>query len=98
VATFFGTPSGTHKTVEDHSTWREKTRKEELKNTVTDEPSPKEDFSWRRRRRCIDQIAPASQENLQEVAVGMRDIFLKSIANLSLGPTNSIVGPLQAIT
>ena len=67
------------------------------KNTVTDEPSPKEDFSWRRRR-CIDQIAPASQENLQEVAVGMQYIFLESIANLSLGPTNSIVGPLQEIT
>jgi hypothetical protein len=67
------------------------------KNTVTDGPSPEEDFSWRRRR-CIDQIAPASQENLQEVAVGMQDIFLESIAILSLGPTNSIVGPLQEIT
>ena len=41
--------------------------------------------------------AAASQEDLQEVAVGRRDMILETNAKLSQRITNSIVGPLKEI-
>ena len=43
------------------------------------------------------QSFAASQEDLQEMAVGMRDIILETNAELSQGLTDSIVGPLKEI-
>lgn len=43
------------------------------------------------------QSFAASQEDLQEMAVGMRDIILETNAELSQELTDSIVGPLKEI-